>query len=75
MQAVAGEKLPFPVNGKCKIVTENEITVYGVPGKTHAVPEHFYILSHRKHKEMHWTDKSGRHIGWVRLLERRGKQK
>lgn len=29
----------------------------------------FYIFSYPNQKEMLWTDKNGRHIGWVRLLE------
>lgn len=50
------------------MLTENEIIVYSVPGKTQAVPENYYVLSYPKQKEMHLTDKNGRHIGWVRLL-------
>lgn len=45
MQALAREKLPFPVNGKCKILTENEITVYGVPVAKHMQSLNISIFS------------------------------
>lgn len=48
------------------MLTGNEVIFYGVPGKTHGVPQHFCTP---KKKGMHWTNKNGRHIGWVRLLE------